>query len=151
MGIGIHEMPDDPGLQPNMFLSNEPGYYEDGKFGIRIEDIVQIVPITIGNNFNNRGALTFHTITLCPIQTKLIDVKLLSEKEIDYLNGYHKRVYETLLPLLPQNDDDLANYTQNWLWDQTRPILISNFGLNSKPLNFTVFISFIFGITRFYW
>ena len=122
MGIGIREMPDDPGLQANMFLSNEPGYYEDGKFGIRIEDIVQIVPTNIGNNFNNRGALTFHTITLCPIQTKLIDVKLLDEKERNYLNSYHKRVYETLAPLIAQSDSLDKEYTLSWLTKETQPI-----------------------------
>lgn len=112
MGIGFRLKPDDPGLQENMFVSNglhtyiffqhapmnigwhfnayylvlhlhtEPGYYENGKFGIRIEDIVQIVPAKIGADFNGRGALTFETITMCPIETKLIDANLLTEKEV---------------------------------------------------------------------
>lgn len=69
-----------------VFSHSEPGYYEDGKFGIRIEDIVQIVPISIGKNFNGRGALTFHTVTMCPIQTKLIKVDLLTEIEVRSFN-----------------------------------------------------------------
>lgn len=82
MGIGTRDYPDDPGLQVNMFLSNEPGYYEDNKFGIRIEDIVHIVNATNApNNFMGRGALTFHTVTLCPIHTKLIKVDLLTEAD----------------------------------------------------------------------
>lgn len=60
----------------------EPGYYEKGQFGIRIEDIVQIVPAKVEGDFNGRGALTFKTVTMCPIQTKLIDKELLTEKEV---------------------------------------------------------------------
>lgn len=65
-----------------IYFYAEPGYYEDGKFGIRIEDIVQIVPANVKSDFAGRGALTFKTITMCPIQTKLIDAHLLSEKEV---------------------------------------------------------------------
>lgn len=65
-----------------LFLRTEPGYYEDGQFGIRIEDIVQIVPVEVESNFGGRGALTFKTVTMCPIQTKLINPSLLTEKEV---------------------------------------------------------------------
>jgi Xaa-Pro aminopeptidase len=100
---------------------NEPGYYEDGQFGIRIEDIVQIVSANVPKDFNGRGALTFHTITLCPIHTKLIKVELLTEEERRGLNAYHKRVYDTLAPLLDPNnaDDSLA---LKWLKKETNPI-----------------------------
>jgi Xaa-Pro aminopeptidase len=118
MGIGTRLMPDDPGLQENMFLSNEPGYYEDGKFGIRIEDIVQVVKADVPKDFNGRGALTFHTITLCPVHTKLIKVELLTQKERDGLNAYHKRVYDTLAPLIESSDE----LTLNWLKKETNPI-----------------------------
>lgn len=94
MGIGVRPMPDDPGLQENMFLSNEPGYYEDGQFGIRIEDIVKVVKANIGKNFNGNGALTFETVTMCPIQTKLIDVGLLTENEV---NLNFKKIVKILL------------------------------------------------------
>lgn len=112
-------MPDDPGLQENMFLSNEPGYYEDGKFGIRIEDIIQIVPINIGNNFNGQGALTCHTVTMCPISTKLIDLNLLISEERAYLNAYHQRVNETLTPHLERLKDTTA---LEWLKRETAAI-----------------------------
>lgn len=103
MGISYKVMPDDPGLQENMFVSNgkegiyffslhlkivffclEPGFYKDGEFGIRIEDIVQIVPANLANDFNGRGALTFQTVTMCPIQTKLINVGLLNDHEVRF-------------------------------------------------------------------
>ncbi|XP_055619486.1 xaa-Pro aminopeptidase ApepP isoform X2 [Toxorhynchites rutilus septentrionalis] len=119
MGIGIRLMPDDPGLEENMFLSNEPGYYKEGQFGIRIEDIVQVVPANIRNDFDGRGALSFSTVTMCPIQTKLVDVKLLTEKERTSLNNYHKTVRETLAPLLREAND--AN-TLTWLERETQPI-----------------------------
>ena len=122
MGIGTREMLDDPGLVENMFLSNEPGYYEDGKFGIRIEDIVQIVPANIKNNFAGRGALTFHTVTMCPIQTKLINATMLSETERQQLNSYHQRVWDTLSPLLEKINGVRDEQTLVWLKKETRAI-----------------------------
>ncbi|ALC44134.1 ApepP [Drosophila busckii] len=117
MGIGFRLMPDDPGLQPNMFISNEPGYYQDGEFGIRIEDIVQIVPATCKYNFANRGALTFKTVTMCPKQTKMVIKELLTPEEVHLLNSYHQLVWDTLSPLL-KND----NLTLAWLKKETKSI-----------------------------
>ncbi|XP_052860196.1 xaa-Pro aminopeptidase ApepP-like [Anopheles cruzii] len=115
MGIGIRLMPNDPGLEENMFLSNEPGYYKDGQFGIRIEDVVQVVTANIGTNFDGRGALTFRTVTMCPIQTRLIDVTLLTDGERADLNHYHDLVYVTLAPLLDHE-------THAWLKREVAPI-----------------------------
>ncbi|KAL7732375.1 hypothetical protein ACLKA6_004354 [Drosophila palustris] len=117
MGVGFRLMPDDPGLQENMFISNEPGFYKDGEFGIRIEDIVQIVSAQPKHNFANRGALTFKTITMCPKQTKMIIKELLTEQEIKLLNDYHQLVWETLSPLLSEDA-----FTLNWLQNETKPI-----------------------------
>lgn len=82
IGITWRNMPDDPGLQENMFLSNEPGYYEAGKFGVRIEDIVRVVKAKTPHNFDNRGYLTFEIVSFVPIQTKLINKSMLSEAEV---------------------------------------------------------------------
>lgn len=102
-----------------MFISNEPGYYEDGKFGIRLEDIVQVVPATnLQHDFMGRGALTFHTITLCPIHKNLVKVELLTEDERTRFNAYHQRVRDTLMPLLALND----TLTRTWLAKETEPI-----------------------------
>uniref|UniRef100_A0A336MJJ6 CSON002645 protein n=2 Tax=Culicoides sonorensis TaxID=179676 RepID=A0A336MJJ6_CULSO len=117
-GIGIRPMPDDPGLQENMFLSNEPGYYEDGQFGIRLEDIV-LVKQANSKWFKTQGALTFETITMCPIQTKMIDVSLLTENELQTLNNYHALVFNTLKPLLEKIGD---HRTLEWLTRETRAI-----------------------------
>ncbi|XP_046805736.1 xaa-Pro aminopeptidase ApepP isoform X2 [Lucilia cuprina] len=93
MGIGIRLMPDDPGLQENMIMSNEPGFYKDGVFGIRIEDLVQIVPADTTYDFNGRGALTFKTITLCPKQTKMIKKELLLQIEVSQRDQKDPRVH----------------------------------------------------------
>ncbi|XP_065371028.1 xaa-Pro aminopeptidase ApepP isoform X1 [Calliphora vicina] len=119
MGVGIRLMPDDPGLQENMIISNEPGFYQDGEFGIRIEDIVQIVPADTKYDFNGRGALSFKTITLCPKQTKMIKKELLLDKEVDLLNDYHREVYDTLSPILKEQGDGM---TLSWLERETQPI-----------------------------
>ncbi|XP_017025563.1 xaa-Pro aminopeptidase ApepP [Drosophila kikkawai] len=120
MGVGIRLMPDDPGLQANMFISNEPGFYQDGEFGIRVEDIVQIVPATQSpHNFSNRGALTFKTITMCPKQTKMIKKELLSEAEVRLLNSYHQQVWDTLAPILTREGDD---FTLTWLKKEVQAI-----------------------------
>lgn len=118
MGIGIRDYPDDSGLQVNMFVSNEPGYYEDGQFGMRIEDIVQIVKAEVPFDFAGRGALTFHTVTLCPIQTKLMKIEMLTADEKSGLNAYHKRVRDTLTPLIDPTD----SITLKWLEKETIPI-----------------------------
>ncbi|CAG9771151.1 unnamed protein product [Ceutorhynchus assimilis] len=119
MGISWRPMHQDPGLEANMFLSNEPGYYEDGKFGMRIEDIVLIVEANPPNNFNNRGFLTFETVTLVPKGLKLINVGMLTDGEIEQLNGYHEHCRAVLGPLLErQGLEDV----KGWLWKETEPI-----------------------------
>lgn len=65
----------------------EPGYYEEGKFGIRIEDVVQAIPASpsLRGNFNNVGALQFYHITMVPIQTSLIKIELMTKQEVSTL------------------------------------------------------------------
>ncbi|PSN40454.1 Xaa-Pro aminopeptidase 1 [Blattella germanica] len=119
MGISWRVYPNDPGLQEGMFLSNEPGYYEDGKFGIRIEDIVRIVKANTPFNFKDRGYLTFETVTLVPIQTKMLVPEMLTDKEIRHLNEYHSRCRETVGPLLKKMGHHEA---YEWLCRETEPI-----------------------------
>ncbi|XP_071090079.1 xaa-Pro aminopeptidase 1-like [Haliotis cracherodii] len=90
--VSLSEIP----LEEGMILSNEPGYYEDGKFGVRIESLVLVVKADTQYNFRKKGYLTFEPITLVPIQTKLIDPSLLTEQEIDWLNEYHTRCREVI-------------------------------------------------------
>jgi Xaa-Pro aminopeptidase len=66
-----------------IFLETEPGYYEDGKFGIRLENIELVVPAKTLHNHKDRGFLTFETVSLVPIQTNLLDVSMLTCKEVN--------------------------------------------------------------------
>ncbi|XP_066251051.1 xaa-Pro aminopeptidase 1 [Euwallacea similis] len=119
MGISWRPMNQDPGLEANMFLSNEPGYYEDGKFGMRIEDIVVIVEANTLHNFNNRGFLTFETVTFAPKSINLIDVSMLTDKEIEQLNVYHQKCREVVGPLLEKQG---LSDVKAWLWKETKPL-----------------------------
>ncbi|KAL4231887.1 Xaa-Pro aminopeptidase 1 [Mactra antiquata] len=94
---GIHQrITHEVALQEGMILSDEPGYYEDGKFGCRIENVVIIVKAETKYNFRDKGFLTFEPLTLVPIQRKMIDASLLTQKEIDWLNDYHTECREVI-------------------------------------------------------
>lgn len=99
-------------LQAGMTVTNEPGIYLEGKFGVRIENTLLIVPAetTPFGDF-----LKFETLTLAPIDTTPIVFEMLSEEEHEWLNNYHHRVYESLKPYLTAVE-------QEWLRKATLPI-----------------------------
>jgi Xaa-Pro aminopeptidase len=101
-------------LKRGMILSNEPGYYKTGAYGIRIENLVLVTaaPPVAGAE---KPLNAFETLTLAPIDRRLVDRSLLTPEETLWLDGYHARVAETLGPLV---DDS----TRGWLADVTRPI-----------------------------
>ncbi|XP_010464060.1 PREDICTED: probable Xaa-Pro aminopeptidase P isoform X2 [Camelina sativa] len=103
-------------LQNGMIVSNEPGYYEDHAFGIRIENLLHVRDAETPNRFGGVTYLGFEKLTFFPIQTKMVDVSLLSDTEIDWLNSYHEEVWEKVSPLLE------GSSTQQWLWNNTRPL-----------------------------
>ena len=90
-------------MEPGMVLSNEPGYYKEGAYGIRIENLVVVKEADNAPPAAERKLLDFETITLAPIDRALIDAELLSQDERDWLNAYHARVRERLSPLV--NDE----------------------------------------------
>ncbi|RWR98929.1 xaa-Pro aminopeptidase 1-like protein, partial [Dinothrombium tinctorium] len=96
VGISLKYRSDDPGLQSGMILSNEPGFYEDRQFGIRIESLVLVTKADTKYNFGNKDYLKFETITLVPLQTKLLDPSLLTEEEIEWLDSYHQTCREVV-------------------------------------------------------
>ncbi|EPS67046.1 hypothetical protein M569_07730, partial [Genlisea aurea] len=81
-------------LLKGMVVSNEPGYYEDHAFGIRIENLVYVKEVKTEYRFGGAEYLGFEKLTFVPIQTKLVDVSLLSPMEIDWLNDYHYQVWD---------------------------------------------------------
>jgi Xaa-Pro aminopeptidase len=85
-------------LRPGMIVSNEPGYYRDGAFGIRCENL-QVVRACEEGVYET-PMLEFETLTLVPFDTRLLDVALMDAGEIAWLNGYHERVAQVLGPLL---------------------------------------------------
>src|SRR5262249_59087084 len=86
-------------LKPGMILANEPGYYKGGAYGIRIENLVLVVPATpVGGAEKPLNA--FETLTLAPIYRRLIASEMLTPEEVTWLDGYHARVCDTLSPLL---------------------------------------------------
>ncbi|CAH2065199.1 unnamed protein product, partial [Iphiclides podalirius] len=113
-GIGAALMASDPGIVPGMIFSDEPGYYEVGEYGIRHEDLVEVIEMNrnadhisaegMVGDFNGVGAVAFYTISLAPHQTACLDVSLLDDHEIKYLNDYHARVLATLGPILLQRN-----------------------------------------------
>ena len=111
--LNVHENP--PSISKNskikfedgMIVSNEPGYYKENHYGIRIENLIL-------SKLSN-GMITFKTITIAPFERLLIDQSLLTTNEINWVNRYHKRVRNILTPSMNSNERD-------WLINQTAPL-----------------------------
>lgn len=110
----ISKVPNNVALQPGMIVSNEPGYYKTGAFGIRIENLVVVAELPRPTG-GERDMLGFETLTLCPIDRSLVDIGLLTRDEIAWLDAYHQRVRETIGPLVDGG-------TKAWLEEATRPL-----------------------------
>ena len=109
--LAVHEGPQnisrrmvDVPLEPGMIVSNEPGYYKTGEYGIRIENLVAVREGERPQG-GEREMLGFETLTLAPIDRRLIVTEMLSNDERDWLNSYHAQVRTALLPLV---DDTTA-------------------------------------------
>jgi Xaa-Pro aminopeptidase len=101
-------------LRPGMIVSNEPGYYKTGAYGIRIESLVVVVPLPApaGGEVTLYG---FETLTLAPIDRTLVEPALLTPDEVAWLDGYHARVQEAISPKVDRE-------TAAWLAAATRPL-----------------------------
>lgn len=101
-------------LLPGMILSNEPGYYEEGAFGIRIENLIVVEPATIPKG-GKREMHSFETLTYVPIDRRLIDSAALSQSERDWLDTYHKECRN-------RSADHVSPSAKAWLEEATKPI-----------------------------
>jgi Xaa-Pro aminopeptidase len=101
-------------LQPGMLISNEPGYYKEGAYGIRIENVVLVTELAKVPG-GDREMMAFETLTLAPLDRRLIDADALTTDEFDWLNAYHARVYDTLVPHLDAE-------TSTWLRHATEAL-----------------------------
>jgi len=110
----ISPRPDGAPLEAGNVLSNEPGYYEDGSHGIRVENLVAVV---VDEEFAQPNAtwLRFETLTLCPIDVSLVDPRSLTDAHRKWLNAYHRRVKAELSPLLSAGD-------RKWLATKCKPL-----------------------------
>ena len=97
-----------PALEPGMVVSDEPGYYAAGQFGIRHESLLLVQPA-------DEPFLRFEVLTLAPFDRDALDASLLSDEERQWLNAYHSRVCEALSPYLPPAE-------RQWLCDVTQPL-----------------------------
>lgn len=123
--LNVHEMPPYIGiwrghdnskfpLEAGMVTSIEPGYYEDGHFGIRIENLAVVVPSSTSHT-NNGKFFEFEQLTMAPVAKNLINLDLLSEDDKAWLNRYHATVAERLSPLLSES-------ALTWLKKATTPL-----------------------------
>ena len=108
IGKGTNNVP----LKEGMVVSNEPGYYEEGKFGIRIENLIFVKQI---DEVKGKKLLGFENLTFVPIDTRLLDHSILTKPEKDWLNNYHREVFEKVSPFV--EGDVLA-----WLENAVKPI-----------------------------
>ena len=120
--LGVHEGPhriskvgNTVALEPGIVVSNEPGYYKTGEYGIRIENLVAVREASKPPGAE-KALLEFETLTLAPIDLNMIDGALMTSAEKTWLNGYHARVRETLSPLVDAE-------TKAWLAMATKAVV----------------------------
>ena len=111
--VGSSQSGGDEPLQAGMILSNEPGYYKAGEYGIRIENLVLVVDKQVPGG--DKEMLGFDTLTFVPIEPRLIDVSMLSDRELEWLNDYHQEVLALIGPQLFGED-------KAWLERQCAPL-----------------------------
>ncbi|MEZ4775796.1 MAG: aminopeptidase P family protein [Bacteroidia bacterium] len=124
--LNVHEGPQSIGsgatssktaiLQPGMLTSNEPGVYHKDQYGIRTENLILTVPHSESEDFGK--FLCFETVTLCPIDLRLVDENLLSVEEKGWLDQYHQKVYDKISPHLSESE-------KVWLKEKTMPLGVS--------------------------
>ncbi len=117
--LGVHEgpqriskRPNRVALEPGMVVSNEPGYYKAGAYGIRIENLVTVVQV---ESDAEKPLLGFETLTLTPIDRALVVADMLDGAEVAWLNAYHARVLDEITPLVDEA-------TAEWLAEAAAPI-----------------------------
>ncbi|KAJ5908590.1 hypothetical protein N7495_001272 [Penicillium taxi] len=124
--LNVHEGPMGIGSRPHYaevpiaagnVISDEPGYYEDGKFGIRIENIVMAREVKTLHKFANKQWLGFEHVTMTPIGRNLIEPSLLTSAEIKWVNDYHTEIWDKTHHFF--KEDELS---RKWLERETQPI-----------------------------
>lgn len=116
IGIGTRIQYSEVPLSVGNVISNEPGYYEDDNFGIRIENVIMVQERKTKYRFGDKPYFGFEHVTMVPMCRKLVDTKLLSADEVAWLNAYHEEVLEKTKPLLKDDERSLQ-----WLERECQP------------------------------
>ncbi len=111
----ISKRPSKAALEPGMIVSNEPGYYQAGAYGIRLENLVTVIEIA-ADEATEQPLLGFETLTMAPLDRALVAPAMLDDAELAWLNGYHATVRERLGPLLA------GTPAARWLEAATAPL-----------------------------
>ncbi|XP_053329883.1 xaa-Pro aminopeptidase 2 [Spea bombifrons] len=149
-GIGnffsVHEWP--VGFQSSniaftkgMFTSIEPGYYHDGHFGIRIEDIALVVEAQTKHTFGGEKYLTFETVSLVPYDRNLIDTSIMTEPQISYVDKHYEKIRNVVGQEL-KNQKLQEEY--DWLVKNTKPLSNGSFVMASLALLFSTLAANLF-------
>jgi len=112
-GITFRKKDNEIGFYEGMTTSNEPGYYEEGNFGIRIENVCIVVPAKTCHQFNGKKFLTLEDVTMTPISKNLMNFDLLDEGEVAWINAYHAKVRENVSPLMQKYFPEAIDYLIN--------------------------------------
>ncbi|WPH00918.1 Putative aminopeptidase P, cytoplasmic [Acrodontium crateriforme] len=104
IGIGTRISYTEVPLAIGNVISNEPGYYEDGSFGIRIENMFMVKEVKTKHKFGDKPYFGFEYVTMVPMCRKLVNLSMLTEVEKNWLNTYHQKVSEKLKPLLAKDE-----------------------------------------------
>ncbi|GAA5939086.1 aminopeptidase P family protein [Sporobolomyces koalae] len=118
-GLGVKIGANDTKFQAGMIISNEPGYYQPGDFGIRIENLVAIVEKDTPNRFGGVKYLGMESLTMCPIATNLIDPELMSPAEVEWINTHNFEVLNKIGALVKETGDEDAF---EWLEKSCQPL-----------------------------
>ncbi|CAL1531632.1 unnamed protein product [Lymnaea stagnalis] len=124
--LGLSRSPSEEPLTTFQYYSDEPGYYEDGSFGVRLETVLTVEPFTSKYNTSGEEFLQFTPVALVPFEVSLIDFSLLNRQQVAWLNFYNSKIRVTILPLL--SGDQLAT---DWLNARTQPFSTLEAGPNT--------------------
>jgi len=118
-GINAYVRSDAVKLETGYTVTDEPGYYEDGKFGIRHENVLVVVDAVTPHNFGGKKFHAMESITFVPFQRRCMDVRMMTDHQIAWLDSYHRKCREILTPVLRKCGDGRA---LEYLQRETRPL-----------------------------
>ena len=120
--LSVHEGPQriarvsEVPLEAGMILSNEPGYYREGAFGVRLENLIVVQPAPALPGGDDRVQLSFETLTFAPFDRRLILTEMMAPGDLDWLNAYHAEVLAKLAAVKGHKGQDVYKRQCRGLW-----------------------------------